>query len=301
MSDEIEYLDVVQIVKENALFQQDKAMITQMMEWAWSHPRNLKKVLNNCISIVTMDAEVAAACTYNLPKGDGIVGPSVYLAKIIARQMGNMRCEQRVVSIEDRQVISAAMCFDLETNFAIKTEVRRSIWGRKGRYSDDLITLTGAAGASIALRNAVFAVVDPTLVNKIHTSAKRKITGDLSTEEKLIGRRTTIVNGFKTMYGLLDEEIARSVKKKLVEHIDADDVLKLIGYENAIKSGMASFEEIFRPVPEQRPPAPADKSEERMKILIGAAGNRVDLKKLDKDITTNELRMMYDEKWKILK
>lgn len=301
MSDEdVQYVDAVQVIKENAVFQQDKALITQMMEWAWSHPRNLKKVIHNCMTIVTMDVEVASSCTYNLPKGDGVIGPSVQLARIIARAMGNMRCEQRVVAVEDRQVICAAMCFDLETNYAVKTEIRRSIWGRKGRYSDDLITLTGAAGAAIAFRNAVFNVVDPEVVKKIHESAKRKVTGDLTTEDKLIARRTAVVNGFKTSYGLTDEQIAKSVKKKLIEHITADDVLKLIGYENAIKAGMASFEEIFLSV-EVKPVIIPDKSEERLSTMIKAAKTRKDLEKLKSEVKSNDMSILFDEVWKNLK
>lgn len=299
--DDVQYVDAVQVIKDNAVFQQDKALITQMMEWAWNHPRNLKKVLNTCKTIVTMNVEVASSCTYNLPKGDGVIGPSVQLARIIARSMGNMRCEQRVVAVEDRQVICAAMCFDLETNYAVKTEIRRSIWGRKGRYSDDLITLTGSAGAAIAFRNAVFQVVDPAVVDEIHSSAKRKVTGDLTTEDKLIVRRTVIVNAFKSSYGLTDEQIAKSVKKKLIEHITADDVLKLIGYENAIKTGMASFEEIFLSI-EVKPTAPPDKSIERLETMIKAAKTRKDLEKLKDEIKGDvTLSQVYDDAWKILK
>lgn len=303
--EDIKYVDAMEITKGNgnAVYNQDKALITQMMEWAWTHPRNLKKVINNCTTIVTMDAVVAESCTYNLPKGDGVVGPSVQLARIIARQMGNMRVEQRVLAVEDRSVICEGMCFDLETNYAVKTEVRRSIMGRKGRYSDDLITLTGAAGAAIAFRNAVFNVIDPEIVNKIHSAAKRKVTGDLTTEDKLVARRTSIVNGFKTTYqqfGLTEEEIAKSVKKKLIEHIDADDILRLIGYENALKQGATTFEEVFRTY--NAPPAPPpDKSIERIDILLKGAKTRKDLEKLKAGIVTPELSNLYDELWSKLK
>lgn len=304
--EDVKYIDSVEVIKDNAIFQQDKAMIHQMMDWAWSHPRNITKVKNNCIAMVTMDLEVASECTYSLPKGNGIVGPSIVLAKLIARQMGNMRCEQRVVSIEEKQVISSAMCFDMETNFAVKTEVRRSIWSpKKGRYTDDMITLTGAAGASIAFRNAVFSVIDPSLVKVIHNAAKKKVTGDLSTEEKLIGKRTTVVNGFKTLYqsyGLTDEEISRSVKKKLIEHITADDIIVLIGYENSLKTGISSFDEIFRPtIFETKPVPPADKSEERLKVMILAAKTRKDLEKIKSEVKSVEMSLIFDVAWKELK
>lgn len=306
MADEdVKYVDAVEVVKGNgnAVFNHDKALITQMMEWAWSHPRNLKKVIANCTAIVTMDVDTAAACTYNLPKGDGVIGPSVHLARIIARQMGNMRVEQRVLAIEERQVICEAMCFDLETNFAVKTEVRRSIWGKRGRYSEDMIVTTGAAGTAIAFRNSVFAVVDPDIVKKIHDISKKRVTGDLSDETKLVAKRTLVINGFKTayqQYGLTEEEICRAVKRKLVDHINADDVLKLIGYENALKSGDASFEDIFRPAPLVHNPPP-DKSVERMETLLKAAKTRKDLEKLKPQVTGPELSILYDEMWNTLK
>lgn len=306
MVEDIKYIDAVEVIKggnNNAAFNADKALIMQMMEWAWQHPRNIKKVLNNCTTIITMNDEVAKSCTYNLPKGDGIIGPSVHLARIIAKQMGNMRCESRVLNVEERQVVSEALCFDLETNFAVKAEVRRSIWGIKGRYKDDMIITTGAAASAVAFRNAVFGVIDAEIVNNLHSIAKRKVTGDLSTEEKLVSRRTQIVNGFKAIYqpfGLTENEIAASVKKKLIVHIGEDEVLKLIGYENSLKKGLATFEEIFRPTPD-KPTPPPDKSLERVETLMNAAKTRKDLEKFKAQVSTPELSILYDELWTKLK
>jgi hypothetical protein len=304
MSDDFEILDTQEVALNNLqVFQQDKAMIERMMEWAYKHPRNPVKVTNNCIAMIASDMELAESCTFSVSKGGkNITGPSIVLAKLIAREMGNIRCEQRVVGYDDTHVTSEAICFDLEKNFAIRTQIKRSIVGSRGqRYSEDMAVITGNAGSSIALRNAIFAVLDPFVVKKVHTSAKNKVTGDLSDESKLIARRTAIVNGFLASYSslnLTDREIAGAVGKTLVEHINADDILTLIGFEKSLAAGEIAFESVFRKtVANPMPTVTVDKSLDRLKKLMESATTRKDLEKFKKDIKGQELSVLYDALW----
>ncbi len=77
------------------IYQQDKATIDTQISTAKAYPRQLKRVIDNCIAIVTLDTETASTCTYSVPRsGKTVTGPTVHLAKILAQQFGNIRIEE---------------------------------------------------------------------------------------------------------------------------------------------------------------------------------------------------------------
>ncbi len=299
-----DFIEVEEVTSLNNLqvYQQDKALIDRQIATAKAYPRNLNQAIKNAITIVTMDKETAEKCTYSIKKGGkAITGASVYLAKIVAQQLGNIRIENRVVGYDATHVTCEAICFDLERNFAIRTQIKRSIVGNSGRYTEDMCTIVGNAGNSIALRNAIFAVVDAAIVNKIYKAAVSTITGDISTEDKFTARLTTIVNGFKAAYTdfkLTDLEIAQSVGKEALSSINEEDLLTLIGYSQNLKSGEQKFETIFRPSslkPSTVKAKAEDKSEDRIIKLIESSKNKEDLIKLKPDATTNKAMAAYDK------
>ena len=177
----------------------ERANIDIQVSTARAYPRNLSRCINNSIATATMDRETAQTCGYALPRGGKpITGPSVHLAKLIVAQYGNMRIDARVIAINEREVVSRGMAWDLESNNAYAVEVRRSIIGKNGRFSDDMITVTGNAANAIALRNAVFAVIPGAIVDKVYRAAQQTITGDLSDENKLIQSREKAIIGAST-------------------------------------------------------------------------------------------------------
>lgn len=284
-------------------YQQDKAMIDIQISTARKYPRNLKKAIENAITVVTMDEEIAKSCTYSLQKGKTITGPSVNLARILARKMGNMRAENRVIGYDATHVTCEATCIDLETNYGVRTTIKKSIVGKSGRFSEDLIVITGNAGNAIAFRNAVFAVIDVEIVNKVHNAAKAKITGDLSDETKLIARRNKIFEGFKQQYHsmqLTDEEIAKTVGRSTINHITKDDIVVLLSFENSLASGEMTPESLFRPE-RSRPVIPTDKSGDRLLSLIKNAKTKDELTKHLQHCNTVELKAEYDKRFKELK
>ena len=306
MADDFEILDTEEVSMNNLqIYQQDKAMVDMQIATAKRYPRNLKKCIDNAITVVTLDAEIAASCTYSLNKGGkNITGPSVNLAKIILQQMGNVRAEQRVVGYDQTHVTCEAVVFDLERNYAIRTQIRRSIVGSKGRYSEDMATIVGNAGNSIALRNAVFAVFDASIIKKVYNAAKQKITGDVSDVNKLTAKRIAVFEGFKNSYPdfkLSDTEICFAVKKQSPEHITSDDIVTLIGFENSIKGGEMTLESIFRPSANSvQIPKAEDKSEERLIKLINSAKDRKSLEKLKPECKSIEAGRAYDAAYKTL-
>ncbi len=213
--EEIKGYEVLQVEAPNpaqlvaTLDRAERANIDIQVSTAKQYPRSISRCANNAVAIATMDKETAQSCGYALPRGGKpITGPSVHLAKIIAQQYGNLRAEAKVVEITDRQVVSRGTAWDLENNYAVSFEVRRSIVGKGGnRYSDDMITVTGNAANSIAYRNAIFGIVPKSITDKAYKAAQHMITGDLSSEEKLIKRRDGAIKHFIDTYGITEEEV----------------------------------------------------------------------------------------------
>lgn len=240
---------------------------------------------------------------YSLMKGGKMIkGPSVVLAKIMAREFGNMRVENRVVGYDKTHVTCESTAFDLEKNYAIRTTIKKSLLTSSGaRVSEDMAVIIGNAGNAVALRNAVFAVLPKQIVDKVYKAVREKITGKLSDENALTAARAKMVEYVKTTYpsyNITDEEIAAVFGKQSISHITKEDVIDFAGIENSLKSGDMSVESVFRPHMAQPKPIPKDKSNERLELMIQSAKTKADLEKLEKNCTTSSLMKLYETKLK---
>lgn len=287
-------------ISPGEVYNQDLAQIDSQVSTAKRYPRNLRKLTDNAIAIVTLDKETAASCNYAVPRGGkSITGPTVHLAKILAQQYGNMRVEAKVVDIGEKHITSQAVAWDLETNLAIKVEVKRSILTKSGsKFTDDMVTVTGNAANSIAMRNAVFAVVPRAVVDKVYKSAIEMVRGDLSDDKKLIAKRKQVIETLIQTYNVKEEEVLAAVGRVSLVHITADDLLVLIGIGQAIKDGDTTVDESFRAAKGRPvPPSSEQKELERLKLMINDAKDIKALSKLEKQVQGNdELMALYIEK-----
>lgn len=307
--EDIELIETEEVVSMNNLqiYQQDKAVIDMQISTAKKYPRNLKNCISNAITIATLDVDTAKSCIYSLKKGGKVItGPSVYLAKILAQSFGNIRVENRVVGYDATHVICEGVCFDLENNYAVRTQIRKPVVGNSGRFSEDMCSIIGNAGNSIVFRNAVFAVIPANIVKKIYDAASRAITGDISDSDKLLKRRTLLFKGFKESYPdykLTDLEICMSIGKTSLEHITAEDIVALIGFEKSIVSGEQSVESIFKnqQTSIKVKEVPQDKSDERCMLLINEAKTLKDLENCKTGTKTSELKTAWETKFKAIK
>lgn len=253
-------------VQEVAIDPVERANVDSQVATAKQYPRDLKRAISNSIVMATMDVQTAQSMSYALPRGGKpITGPSVHLAKLIVSNWGNIRAEAKVVAVTDKQVISRGTCWDLENNVATSFEVRRSILNKFGkRFTDDMITVTGNAANSIAYRNAVFAVIPKAVVDQVYNAAQRKVTGDLSTEDKLLARRKKCIDFFRDEYNLSEAEVVALCGKQTVNQIKADEIQLLLGIAQSLDDGDTTIEEIM---------APYRKKEAKSKINDLAAKN----------------------------
>jgi len=143
MSDEI--IEIAQVGID--IYQsEEKAAIDTQIATAKRFPRDIVKCVEEALFMVTMDKDVAESCSYSLPRGDKkITGPSVHLARIITQTWGNMRAETKVVDITDTAIVSQAICYDLEKNYAFKVTVRKNILQSeyiKGKPTGRMVSLS---------------------------------------------------------------------------------------------------------------------------------------------------------------
>lgn len=227
----------------------ERANVDIQVATAKRYPRDLRRATNNSIAIATSDQDTAQSCGYALPRGNKpITGPSVHLARILAQQYGNIRAEAKVVQITDKQVISRGTAWDLENNYAVAFEVRRSIVDRNGsRFNNDMITVTGNAANAIAYRNAVLSIIPKSVTDAAYMAAQRLITGDITDNEKLITKRKAVFDGFKDTYNITEAEVLRLAGKETMEQVKADQLAVLIGIAQSLKDGDTTVSELMKP------------------------------------------------------
>lgn len=221
------------------------AGIDSQISTAHRYPRNPTRAVANVQAMATLDEEVAASCYYRLERKskDGkvnvIEGPSIRLAELFATSWGNLRVATRIVEVGDKSVIVEAMAHDLESNLASLVTKSRSISGKFGRYSQDMVEVTTAAAMSIARREAIFQVVPRVFAEKIFEECKKVSVGAAKLEES----KQKAIAAF-AKHGVKQEHIESKLGKK-IEEVDADDLIRLRGFLTAIKEGHSTVEVEF--------------------------------------------------------
>ena len=240
--------EIIEIRQADMLQAINRAEIDIQISTAKQYPRDINAVLNKIETYATMDKETAEECFYVLRREDKqgnqniIEGLSVRMAEIIAGAWGNLRVQARIIGNDGRQITAQAVCHDLETNFAVSKEVKRSILTKKGNtFSEEMQVVTGNAACSIAFRNAVLAVIPKAVTKKVINHVKLVSLGqaiDLETS-----RKNCLTNLAKA--GVSEKMALFYLGKNSVADIDQEAIFVLRGTWNAIKEGTASAQECF--------------------------------------------------------
>lgn len=238
--------------------------VEAQLDAAHKYPRSIKRVLAEAMSVATLNEDIASRCIYTVPRaGQSLTGPSIRCAEIMASAWGNLQIGSRVVEVTDTEVIAQGMVWDMEKNLRVVVEQRRSIVGRNGqRFKDDMISVTGAAACSIALRNAIFRAIPRAYVETVYEAARLVSVGKATTISE---KRSKLFTRFAQLGVTADRVLAR-VGKPSIDDVDLTDIEILIGLGTAIKDGASSIEDAF---PELRAETPATPAED---------GKRMDLK-----------------------
>lgn len=248
--------EIIEVKQAEMLQAINRAEVDMQISTAKQYPRDLNAVLNKIATYATMDKETAEDCFYVLRRKDAngqdtvIEGLSVRMAEIIAGAWGNLRVQARIIGNDGRMITAQAVCHDLETNFAVSKEVKRSIMTKKGyTYSQDMQVVTGNAAASIAFRNAVLTVIPKAVTKRIINEVKQVALGqsiDLETS------RQNIIQYFAKL-GVSQQQLFDYLGIKKLEEIDKQSVFELRATANAIKEGTTTVQETFvRPAVEAK-------------------------------------------------
>jgi hypothetical protein len=226
---------------------QERASIDSQVATAKRYPRNLRKVQENSIAIVCMTKETAESCRYAKPTGGrNVTGASVHLARIVCQQYGNIRVQQRIKNIDAKTIVAEAVAFDMETNYAVCIEARRSIIDKNGiRFKESVIETNAMAVMAIAERNAILKVIPKAIVDSVYNEAFKFANGDLSDNAKLIVARDKAIEFFKNEYAVTEEMVVHALGLKTKEAINPEHIADLRGFMQALKDKELVVEDIF--------------------------------------------------------
>ena len=225
---------------------QERASINSQVATAKMYPRSLRRVLDNSIVISTMNVATAKTCRYAKPVGGKTIsGPSVHLARIICQQYGNIRIQQRIKSIDHKSIVAEAVAFDMETNYAVCVEARRSILKKDGtRYDESTIETNAMAIMAIAERNAILKVIPKSLIDRVYDEAFKFAHGDLSDSTKLVKERTRIFNVFKDTYAMQEADVIKVIGINTKEAVTAEHIADLTGILQCLKDKEITVSEL---------------------------------------------------------
>lgn len=267
--------EIIEVKQADVLQALNRAEIDIQIATAKQYPRDINAVLNKIATYATMDRETAEDCFYVLRREDKqgnvnvIEGLSVRMAEIIAGAWGNLRVQARIIGNDGRQITAQAICHDLETNFAVSKEVKRSIVTKKGyTFSEDMQVVTGNAACSIALRNAVLTVIPKAVTKRIINDVKQVALGQSIDLEQ---SRQNVIQYFAKL-GVKQEQLFLYLGVKSAQEIDKQKIFELRATANAIKEGTTTVQETFiNPEKEAKAQAAAEKKAETAQDRAAAA------------------------------
>jgi hypothetical protein len=233
----------MQIITSEAVEAINRSEVDVSIATAKKFPRDVKRSIDECLTVATMTKQTAEECFYALPRGGKVIeGPSVRLAEILVHSWGNINSGFRIIGNDGKMITAQAVCHDLEKNVRIMAEVSRRITNKQGvTFNEDMQIVTGNAAAKIAFRNAVFTVIPKAVTSEIQGKIKQVAIGS---EKEL----KTRIDGMKKHFndiGVTDEEMLKVVELKSFEEMTIDHFFTLRGLANAIKEGATDIDQAF--------------------------------------------------------
>lgn len=245
MSNEIQVVESVGIEVFEA---QERAELDRQIATAKAYPREpLSIIRRDCIDIVTMDKDTAESCRYAKPvAGKTMSGASVHLARVLMQQYGNVRVQQRIKHIDQKTITAEAVAWDMQKNYGVRVEARRSIIDRNGkRFADHVIETNAMAAMAIGERNAILKVIPKSLIDSVYKAAFSAANGDLSDDQKISIARKKALDLFAEKYNATEKDVLKVLGLRSVGQIGAEQIADLRGYLRSLTDGEISADELF--------------------------------------------------------
>jgi hypothetical protein len=211
------------------------------VETAKAHPRSIEAFRKELGVLATIDKESADTMYYGIRRGGKVLeGPSVRFAECILSAYGNVQVFGRVVEVGASTLVAEAAAWDMEKNTRIGKRVTRRITDRNGRrFSDDMIGVTSNAAISIAVRNAVLAIVPRPLWQAAYNASLATAVGDA----KSFGEyRKKWRDWWVDEMGGTEEDMWLYLDVKGPDDIGGFGLRRLAGMKTAITEGHTTFQ-----------------------------------------------------------
>lgn len=219
---------------------------------------------------------LAEKAMYEYPRGGQVVtGPSIHLARAMARSWGNLDSGFKVLEQSAKESTVMAYCWDLETNYR-ETKVftvQHIRETKKGAYpltdSRDIYEMV-ANQAARRERACILSVIPGDVVDA--AIGQCNVTLASGGKMPLVDMVRALVKNFQEQYGVTAEMLEKYIGCKK-EAFSQQSVVRLKNVYNTIRDGSASVEQYFdmstaAPVQSepQDTPEPAAQQEEQVSL-----------------------------------
>lgn len=213
----------------------------------------------------------AEGAAYRFPRGgQQVTGPSIDLARELARCWGNIRYGLRIVSSDEEQVHIKGYAYDLEMNNFTEAEDKfAKLVQRKNRQTGktewvepderDLRELVNRRGA-ICVRNAILQLMPPDVVddamNRATDTLRKAAAGEIKQDPAQAMRR--MASAFAE-FGVTSEMLEKKLGHPLAA-MSPDEFTSLRQIYTSMRDGQSKREEHFEVggvAPTGEPPAPS--------------------------------------------
>lgn len=242
---------VIEVVPPSALEAIQRAEIDIAIATAHKFRRDIAASVRYAEAMACRNQKIAEKMHYAVPKGGRTrVGPSIGFAKVLIQAWRNSTALARVVGADRQNVRLQGVCHDLESNVRIAFEMDHPVQaprdlspeGLEGRWKYQMDNAK-RAGRSIALRDAIFAVIPVVLFDDVLEKAKLVALGTgKSFEEK----RANAISACKEKK-ISQPMIYRTLGVAGLESITADDLIWLKSALQNIEDGLDTVESLFGP------------------------------------------------------
>ena len=236
--------DEIITIADKPAFQVDAALDPGILT-AKSFPRNIVQCVQNVISIIKSDEDLASSCYYSLPPGKGqekgFQGPSVRLADMFCYQWGNLEAGTRVVSNDGKQIVVEGFAYDLEKNNRISVQISKSILYKNGQtYTNTMQATTIAAAQAIAYRNAIFKVIPFMYIDKVCKMAMDEVASMAKNIEY-------VEKAIKSLekYNVMPMQVLGYFNKQTLKELTTAEIQEMIGIGISLRDGHIASTEAF--------------------------------------------------------
>lgn len=210
-------------------------------------PRDIYSAYNRIIQDCQRQT-LAEKAMYEYPRGGQVVtGPSIHLARAMARNWGNLDSGFKVLEQNAKESTVMAYCWDLETNYR-ETKVftvQHIRETKKGAYpltdSRDIYEMI-ANQAARRERACILSVIPGDVVDAAVGQCNATLSG--GSKMPLVDMVRALVKNFQEQYGVTAEMLESYIGCKK-EAFSQQSVVRLKNVYNTLRDGSASVEQYF--------------------------------------------------------